>query len=120
MAAQQQDPLTRGDYKAQISIVGDIAYNDENSPIVSGVVPILLSMDDKNMVNALRERVEPVFYVDGKYSFENEVGFLPMTWMFDTTKFNNGKHYVTVNVRGYEGNFGISTMALIIKNKQDD
>jgi hypothetical protein len=33
-----------------------------------------------------------------------------MTWLWDTSTVNEGEHYVTTNVRGYEGNFGTATL----------
>lgn len=63
----------------------------------------------------MARRFEPVFFVDGQFAFENEVGFVPMTWNFDPRSLNEGEHYLTVNLRGYEGNFGIATLKVLVQ-----
>ena len=56
---------------------------------------------------------------DGIFVFENETGFLPMTWNWDSTSVNPGTHYLTANLRGYEGNFGIATLKVDVEREGD-
>jgi hypothetical protein len=37
-----------------------------------------------------------------------------MTWNFDPAALNEGEHFLTVNLRGYEGNFGMATVKVWI------
>jgi hypothetical protein len=99
---------------------GDVAISvhavDANGDTVRGRVALRLDVDPKDRQRILATRFEPVFFVDGTFAFENEVGFLPTTWVWDTTRVNNGWHYINVNVRGYEGNFGMATLKLKVDN----
>lgn len=125
-AARQRDkaPRKRMHYHAHqpLDQRGDVAISlvraDDKAgdTTVSGRVPLRLDVDAKDRQRILATRFEPVFFVDGTFVFENEVGFLPTTWIWDTTTVNNGWHYINVNVRGYEGNFGMATLKLKVEN----
>lgn len=101
---------TRGDVSASLTLDGITRRDAQGRWIVSGSVPVRLNVADEDRELVLTRRFEPVFFVDGIYAFENEVGFLPMTWHWDTSSVNEGEHFVTVNVRGYDGNFGTATL----------
>jgi len=113
-----QKPEARGDYKAKLKLVNNDKGEINGIPIVSGTASILLTTDEKHRAIALARRIEPVFYIDGQMSYENEVGFLPATWNMDSTRMNNGIHYITANLRGYEGNFGIASIQVYVKNSR--
>jgi len=115
----QQSMETRGDFKVQLSLLANQPKNANGLPIVDGIVPVRLDVDPKDKERALARRFEPVFFVDGIFAFENEVGFLPMTWRWDTRQTHPGEHFLTVNFRGYEGNFGMATIKVMVqRNKQ--
>lgn len=116
-AHSQQTLETRGDYSVQLQIPDSIKRNEENVPVISEITPIRLEIDEKDLNRVINRRFEPVFFVDGQYQFENEVGFVPMTWNWDPSQINNGIHYITVNVRGYEGNFGMATIKVQVNKR---
>jgi len=109
-----QQPLeTRGDFEVSISFRGQYPEDEQGVPILSGRVPVPVRLDvpdPQQRARVLARRFEPVFFVDGTYAFENEVGYLPFTWRMNADELNPGVHYVTVNLRGYEGNFGMATL----------
>ena len=115
IAAYQQPIESRGDYIVSLQTTQDY-QTEQGAAVVNGVVGIKLNVDKKNMATAINQRVEPVFYIDGKFAYENEVGFYPMTWKLDTRNLNEGEHYLTVNLRGYEGNFGIASTRIIVRH----
>lgn len=82
----------------------------------SGVIPVKISLDVKNRIRVLEDRFEPMLFVDGKYVAELETGFFPLTWKLDTTDFINGEHFLTVNLRGYDGQFGVASRKIVIRN----
>jgi len=116
IAAQQQAAETRGDYLVHLNLPDGLKTGKQGVPIVTGQVPVVLDVDDRYRAIALNRRSETVFYVDGQFTFENEVGFLPTTWMLDTTHLNNGEHFLSVNLRGYEGNFGLATRKILVQH----
>ncbi|TCK18884.1 FlgD-like protein [Thiogranum longum] len=116
IAAQQQSAETRGDYLVNLNLPEGLKTDKHGVPIVTGHIPVMLDVDEKHRTIALNRRSETVFYIDGQFTFENEVGFLPMAWMLDTTHLNNGEHFLSVNLRGYEGNFGLATRKIIVQH----
>lgn len=114
IAAYQQPPETRGDFSVSLDITQK--YKKEgNVPVVNGTVSVRLNVDKDSMATIINQRAEPVFYIDGIFSYENEVGFYPMVWQLDTSNLNDGEHFLTVNLRGYEGNFGIASKKIIVR-----
>jgi len=118
IAAQQQSPETRGDYEANLVLPKGLALTKQGIPVVSGKIPIMLTVDQDKYAIALNRRAEPVFFVDGQLAFENEVGFLPTTWLLNTATLNEGEHYLSVNLRGYEGNFGLATIKVYVQRSE--
>lgn len=116
-AHAQQSLETRGDFTIELKLPDNMSHNKEGVPIASGTVPVRLDIDDKDRARALTRRVETVFFLDGVFVFENETGFLPVTWNWDASNINPGIHYLTANLRGYEGNFGVATLKVYVKPK---
>jgi hypothetical protein len=118
MYAHAQQPLeARGDFGVQLVLPGDLQKTAEGIPIVTRPVPVRLEIPDTDRARALARRFEPVFFLDGQFVFENEVGFVPMTWNWDPKAVNPGEHYLTVNLRGYEGNFGMATIKVAVQKE---
>lgn len=114
-----QQPLeTRGDIAISLNLPEDLPQDDDGIPILTGRVPVRLEVAPEDRQRAIERRFEPVFFVDGVFAFENEVGYLPFTWIWDTATTNPGIHYVTANLRGYEGNFGIATLKVRVPPQQ--
>ncbi|HRQ65187.1 MAG TPA: FlgD immunoglobulin-like domain containing protein [Xanthomonadaceae bacterium] len=111
MYEHSQQPLdARGDVAIVLSLPADTPKDVDGAYLVSGRVPVRLDVAAHDRQRVLDRRFEPVFFVDGTFVFENEVGFLPTTWIWDTTRYPVGEHFVTANLRGYEGNFGMATV----------
>lgn len=115
MYAHAQQPLeARSDIAVRLVLPPEFTKQADGSSLVrDGKVPVRLEIEPKDLERALSRRFEPVFFVDGQFAFENEVGFVPMTWMWDASTVNDGEHFLTVNVRGYEGNFGIASVKVL-------
>ncbi len=114
-APQQQKPETRGDFVANLSIPGMEIDDKLGAYIVNGTVPITLDLSADKRELMLSRRMESVYYVDGQFTYESEISYLPMTWKLDTSVLNEGEHFVSVNLRGYEGNFGLATLKLYVQ-----
>jgi hypothetical protein len=121
MHFHRQQPLeTRGDYRVNLTLPADLPLSPEGLPMVNGILPVRLDISDEDRERALARRFEPVFFVDGTFAFENEIGFLPMTWRWDTEGVNEGVHYLTANLRGYEGNFGMATVRVLVRHSDQE
>jgi len=112
-----QQPLeTRGDLTAQLTFVGHTRKDSEGRTMVSGKIPLRADIAQSQRQLAVERRFEAVFYVDGVFTHENELGYLPLTWTWDSSQVNNGEHFLTLNIRGYEGNFGTASVKVVVDN----
>jgi hypothetical protein len=116
-AHSQQSLESRGDFDVHLTLPQTLARSAD-ALVVSEPITVRLDVAAADRERALSRRFEPVFFIDGQFAFENEVGFVPMTWNFDPATLNEGEHYLTVNLRGYEGNFGIATVKILVKHRQ--
>lgn len=115
MANHMQQPLeTRGDLEASLRPLGDFKQDAQGRWVVKGEVPFRVDVAVRDRQRAIQRRFEAVFYVDGVFTYENELGYLPMTWRWDSSRLNPGEHFVTLNIRGYEGNFGTATVKVLV------
>lgn len=119
-AALQQPIEERGDVTIQVSLPEVQEHSPDGLPIVRVPTPIRLEVSHALRERVLARRFEPVFFVDGQFVFENEVGFLPMNWIWNPSALAPGEHFLTVNLRGYEGNFGIATMKVRVDRPSGD
>lgn len=112
-----QQPLdTRGDLEALLTLAGSARQDTDGRWVVSGKIPLRADIEDAQRQLAIERRFEAVFYVDGVFSHENELGYLPLTWTWDSSQVNNGEHFLTLNIRGYEGNFGTASVKVLVDN----
>ena len=98
--------------RIRLSTPEGLARDATGFPITRGKLAIQLDVDPPDRERLIEQRFEAGFFLDGKHVFENEVGFLPMTWVWDASAVNEGVHYVTGNVWGYAGQFGTTTIAI--------
>ena len=80
--------------------------------------PVTVSASPADARRLEDERFEVVFFVDGILVFETEVAFLPFTWKWDSTGAAPGDHFVTVNLRGFNGHFGFATKKVRITENE--
>jgi hypothetical protein len=124
---RKQRPRRHGDYPGQpietrrdvaiaLALSGSPKRNAQGLPIVTGPTAVHMTVPDaKEAERILAERFETAFFLDGQYQYENEAGFLPATWLFDPAGAAPGVHYLTGNLLGYEGHFGIATLAVEVQ-----
>lgn len=121
MHEHSQQPLDRrGDFAVTLRAVGEFPRDTDGVLLISGKVPFQLDVEPHDRQRVIDQRLEPVFFVDGTFVFENEVGFLPTTWIWNTATANEGDHYISANARGYEGNFGMATIKVRVKHAKAD
>lgn len=108
----------RREYQARIELPAGLPRSAEGDPIITGPTPIRLTVDPSDLGRVVEERCEAVFYLDGEFIFENEVAFLPITWNWDPGSTAPGLHYLSANVRSYEGYFGTLTLRVVVPERE--
>ena len=108
----------RRDYQLLIELP-DTDSSKKGIPIYSGTINVKINAPKKDIERLLRDRFEPILFIDGELEAELESGFFPITWKLDTTKFKQGNHFITVNVRGYDGQYGTVTKNIYIEDQRE-
>ena len=55
---------------------------------------------------------EVAFFVDGDFVSEEENGYVPIGWLWDTSHLKPGHHLLTVNLTGFTGRVGTYTIVV--------
>lgn len=105
----------RADYTLVIELPDTKIYK-KNIPVYKGKVPVKLTVSKEDLIRMSRDRFEPILFVDGQYVSEIETGFFPITWQLDTSALTTGEHFITINVRGYDGQYGSTSKSIYIEN----
>lgn len=84
---------------------------------IQGIIPIEVKVTPDVSRRLAQQRFELVFFIDGQFFSETEIGFLPATWNVDADKLSPGEHYLSVNLRGYEGMFGFGSLKISVSAK---
>lgn len=84
---------------------------------VKNKVAVRLQLDEADKAWLSKTRYEIGFYIDNNFIVEEEEAVNPFTYQFDTTKMNNGRHVITVNVVAYTGEIGTKSIPVLIENE---
>jgi flagellar hook assembly protein FlgD len=91
------------------------ASKKENRWVISSVqVPITIDAPPESRRMLIESRFEVVIFVDGVFIMEDEEGYFPYTYMWDTSSLNPGDHLLTVNLVSYEDHIAVKTLQVTI------
>ncbi len=95
------------------------ASKKENHWVVpSGQVPIVIDAPPESRRMLTESRFEVVIFVDAVFIMEDEEGYFPYTYMWDTSSLNPGDHLLTVNLVSYEDHIAVKTLQVTVSSKQ--
>lgn len=101
--------------RINMELEGDFPKTDHGIPIVRGVVPVKVSIAVEDKLSLENSRYEMMFFVDTVFLFEDEAGFSPFTYMWDTRGLSEGEHLFTVNVLSYNDDCGVVTKKVLVQ-----
>lgn len=73
-------------------------------------VSVDLHPDDRWLMQ--EQLYEVAFFVNGDFVSEEENGYVPIAWLWNTAGMKPGPHLLTVNLTGFTGRVGTRTIAL--------
>ena len=79
-------------------------------PLVSGKVPVRITLDPADAAHLIDARFEIMLFVDTVFLTEAEEGSNPFTYQLDTSALAPGTHLFTVNVLSYDDHAGTATI----------
>jgi len=100
----------------QLSLPQQVERRADGLPVIQEAVAVTMSVAEQDQSFIYDQRFEVVFYVDFIFVYEEELGYTPFNWRWDPHGVNEGIHYITAMLRGYEGHFGATTLKVFVKN----
>lgn len=94
----------------------DSKKSESGIPVVSGIASVRVSINDEDLLWLRETKYEVGLFIDNVFLFEDEEGISPFTYSLDTSRLNKGRHILTVNIIGYEGEIGTKTVPVFVKN----
>lgn len=96
--------------KLKLDLPGTPAKGKSGLPVVSGVVPVRITLDPADASHLVDARFEIMLFVDTVFLTEAEEGSNPFTYQLDTRALAPGPHMFTVNVLSYDDHAGTATI----------
>lgn len=88
--------------------------NQDSLPVLTGSVPVRITLDARDKTDLINKRFEIMLYVDGVFLFEMEEGTSPFTFHWNTQNFARGSHILTVNIMSYDDHVGVVSRDVIV------
>lgn len=108
------------DPRVQLRVVGDLPTTDDGVPIISGPVSLQVDMNKDDQWALQQSLFEVAFFADFQFLSEEEQGYIPLTWRWNPVGLSTGRHILTVNVSGFNGQVGVHSLEveLVSDNQQ--
>ena len=110
-----EDPIISREPEFRVMLTGDYPKSADGTPIVSDVVPVKVKISEKDKRRVESARFEVMFFVDTVFLFEDEEGFTPFTYMWDTKGLSKGEHVFTVNIMTYDDHCGVESLKVVVE-----
>lgn len=112
-----EDPEISSEPEFDVLFPGNFPTTSSGAPILNGTVPVKIVISEKDRQRLESSRFEVMFFVDTVFLFEDEEGFSPFTYKWDTSGLSEGFHILTVNIMSYDGHCGVESKKVKISNK---
>jgi len=77
------------------------------------IVKVSIHPEDEAVLE--KAKYEISFFVDFKFTSEEELGYMPINWNFNPNAISKGKHILTVNVSSFTGQIGLKNYEFELK-----
>lgn len=85
-----------------------VLINDKSIP-----VKVTMPVEDEKFIE--QSKYEVSFFIDHEFKSEEELGFMPITWLWSPNGLSKGEHLLTVNVSGFSGQVGVKTVKFMVE-----
>ncbi len=110
-------PVYKGvDIDFHMEVPSTAKMDGSGLPVVKGVVPVKIFIDDTIKRFVTEQRYEILTYVDSVFVMEQEEGYSPCSWVWDSHSVTNGEYILTVNIATLTGNMASASMKIVVQN----
>lgn len=103
--------------KVTVTFPESAGTTSEGVPVVSGNVPVRVTVAGEDIEWLRETKYEVGLYVDYTFLAEDEQGTNPFTYYLDTRGLNEGRHSITANIIGYTGEVGTVSIPVYVRNQ---
>ncbi len=96
----------------------DSRSQDTDIPTVAGEVSLSLDLEALTGLILSNQRYEIIAYVDYEFFMEDEQGYHPYTFKFDSTTIPDGEHVFTFNVATLSDQVGSASIVVNVRNNE--
>ena len=62
-----------------------------------------------------KAKYEVSFFIDFKFSSEEELGYMPISWNFNPNALKKGEHVLSVNISTFQGQVGVRSLKFLVE-----
>ncbi|WP_041603587.1 FlgD immunoglobulin-like domain containing protein [Thioflavicoccus mobilis] len=100
--AQDRAPTIKMGFPNQVG-------EEDGAVVLNGRSIVHVDLDEASKPHFQSAKFEIVFYVDGRFYAEEETGYAPYNWVWDTSQMDEGSYLLTVNVSSFKDQIGIKS-----------
>lgn len=104
----------RLDPRVTLVLDANLPVDAQGLPIVADSARVRVDIPEDDRVRLQSSLYEITFYVDSVYVAEEEKGYVPLSWLWRPSGLTPGRHVLTVNVVGFEGQVGVRSLAFVV------
>ena len=101
--------------KFDVRFPGSVSQTADGIPILNGIAPVKVVISERDRQHLESARFEVMFFVDTVFLFEDEEGFTPFTYRWNTQDLPQGEHIFTVNILSYDDHCGTVSRKIMIR-----
>jgi hypothetical protein len=95
-----------------VNLVGRAGQAVSSGATLPVDVRVLVDLHAEDRWLMQEQLYEVAFFVDGDFVSEEENGYVPIGWIWNTDALKPGRHLLTVNLTGFTGRVGTKTIAV--------
>lgn len=101
--------------RCRLELPAGTVVDDTGRPVVTGIVPVRIVLDERDVARATNSRFEVGLFEDLTSVFEEEEGVTPLTYLWDTSQLPPGEHLLTVNILTYDDHVGVASTRVLVQ-----
>jgi len=82
---------------------------EQGTVLLSGRAIVHVDLDGVSKKHLQNTKFEIVFFLDGRFYTEEETGYAPYNWVWDTSQVDEGTYLLTVNLSSFKDQIGVKT-----------
>ena len=84
-----------------------VRLEEDNLPVLKGKTIVHVELDKESKKYFQEMKFEIVFFLDGEFYAEEETGYSPYNWIWDTSQIKEGTYILTVNLASFKDQVGL-------------